>query len=168
MIRKGKRCNLPLKSFICPDNQAILVDDCLKEGGCRCGERCATRAYLHLAASDREWKGIPSTTMLIQGTLCSFLKITKEYSVQPYERAFMIHGLKGHANLENQTDEMSLLEYKFEGKSVTETGIADVIEIENGETTLADYKTWGSYKLSKALGFSVVDVPTDEVYKSGK
>lgn len=160
---------MPLKEFICPDGVKITTGDCLKEGGCRCGDRCATRSYLQLVSRDRPWTGKPSTTQLIQGTMCAFLKITKDYAVSPDQRAFMIHGTKGHQNLESATDDCSLLELKFDGEEVEETGISDVIEIESGKTILADYKTSGSFKVAKALGFVVEkEVILGEFFKSGK
>lgn len=44
---------MPVKFFICPDRQQILVTDCLQEGGCRMGDRCATRTYLQMCRSER-------------------------------------------------------------------------------------------------------------------
>jgi hypothetical protein len=158
---------VPLKYFICPDNAKIETCECLKEGGCRMGSRCATRSYLQLARSDRQWKGKASTTQLITGTMCAFLKLTNEYSISPDSRAFMIHGTKGHKVLE-MDDEYSILEEKFADEDDENTGIADVLEIENGKSILADHKTSGSYKVAKALGFYVEEEPTGEVYKSGK
>ena len=159
---------MPLINFICPDNQKISVVECLKEGGCRMGERCATRSYLKLVSAERPWTGKPSTTQLIRGTLEAFLLLTKDYSISPDSRAFLIHGTKGHAVLENSEDDLSFLEQRFDGEGTDETGIADVIEIEDGKTVLADYKTSGSYKVAKALGFKVIEKESDEVFKSGK
>ena len=158
----------PAKYFICPDRERIEISDCLKEGGCRFGSRCATRAYLQVAKSERVWTGIPSTTQLIAGTLYAFLKLTKEYAIYPDSRAFMIHGSVGHAKLEGSADEYSLLEEKFNDDETEITGIADILEIENGHIILVDYKTSGSFKVAKALGFYVDDEPTGEIYKSGK
>ncbi len=154
--------------FICPDRERIEISDCLKEGGCRFGSRCATRAYLQVAKSERIWTGIPSTTQLIAGTLYAFLKLTKEYAIYPDSRAFMIHGSVGHAKLEGSDDEYSFLEEKFSGGETEITGIADILEIENGHAILVDYKTSGSFKVAKALGFYVDEEGTGEVYKSGK
>ncbi len=159
---------MSLKWFICPDNEKIEVQDCLKQGGCRMGERCATRSYLQLAGRERPWTGKPSTTQLIQGTMAAFLKLTKDYAVSPDSRAFMINGTKAHANLEDSSDELSLLEQRFDGENTPETGISDVFEQEDGKSILADYKTSGSFKVAKALGFFVEDEPTGEVFKSGK
>jgi len=159
---------MPLKNFICPDHKEIMVADCLKEGGCRMGERCASRSYLKLASSERLWTGKPSTTQLIQGTMCAFLKLVKNYSISPDQRAFMLHGTKAHSNLEASEDEYSLLEERFSDDETEETGIADFLETEKSITTLGDYKTSGSYKVAKALGFFVDDEPTGEFYKSGK
>jgi len=158
-----------LKWFICPDGQRIEVKDCLKEGGCRMGDRCATRSYLQMCAKERPWTGKPSTTQLINGTMLAFLKLTKDFATSPDSRAFMIHGTKGHANLEAATDEFSQLELRFDGEDIDETGIADVVETEIGKVILSDYKTSGSYKIMKALGFTVKDELIDgEFYKSGK
>jgi len=159
---------MPLIEFICPDKQKIKVEDCLKENGCRMGNRCATRSYLTLVSRERPWTGKPSTTQLIQGTLCAFLKLTMQYSISPDNRAFMINGTKGHANLEAAGDECSLLEERFDGEEEQETGISDVIELEGKKIIMADYKVSGSYKVAKALGFYVVEEPTGEIYKSGK
>jgi hypothetical protein len=159
---------MPLKYFICLDNKRILISDCLKEGGCRMNDRCATRSYLKLISNDRKWSGKPSTTQLISGTMCEFLKITCDYATSPDSRSFMIHGTKGHANLEAADDEYSLLEEKFYDDTEDDTGIADVLEVENNINILVDYKTSGSYKVAKALGFYVDEEETGEVFKSGK
>lgn len=160
---------MPIKWFTCPDNVRIETDNCLNEGGCRMGDRCASRPYLQLVRKDRPWTGKPSTTQLIQGTLQAFLKITKDYAISPDDRAFMIHGTKGHKALELIEDDYSFLEEKFNDDSTDITGIADTLEIENGKTILSDTKTSGSYKVAKALGFVVVDEPIEgEFYKSGK
>ena len=131
------------------------------------GTRCATRSYLQLVSKDRPWTGKPSTTQLIQGTMCAFLKITRDYYVSPDKRAFAVHGTKTHANLEASDDELSLLEEYFDGKDTPETGMSDVLEAESGIIILTDYKTSGSYKVAKALGFHVTDEDTGEVFKSG-
>ncbi len=44
---------MSLINFICPDGGKIPVKNCLSCGGCRMGERCATRPYLMMAASER-------------------------------------------------------------------------------------------------------------------
>ena len=142
------------------------------------GDRCATRSYLRLVSNERPWKGKPSTTQLINGTKLAFLKLTKDFARSPDDSAFMIHGTKGHGNLEAAEDDLSMLEEKFTDDE-NDTGIADVIEMEFKKTILVDYKTSGSYKVAKALGFSViteatgeyhykmVDKDTGEIYKSG-
>src|SRR3990167_8265055 len=127
-----------LKYFTCPDNQKIETIECLKESNCRMGNRCASRSYLQLASKDRIWTGKPSTTQLISGTLQAFLKLTKEYSISPDSRAFMI------------------------------TGTADILESELGKNIIIDTKVSGSFKVAKALGFYVEDEDTGEIYKSGK
>lgn len=157
-----------LKWFTCPDRERIVIGDCLKEGGCRMGSRCASRSYLMLVAKERPWTGKPSTTQLLNGTMCAFLKLTKDYATYPDSRAFMIHGTVGHGKLENagDGDELSELEMKFQEGDIT--GIADGIETELGEAGMYDTKTSGSFKVAKALGFYVDKEETGEVYKTGK
>ncbi len=157
---------MPLRNFICPDGGFITPKDCLREGGCRCRNRCATRNYLHLASSERKWTGKPSTTQLIQGTLYAFLKLTKPYDISPDSVAFRVNGTLVHTKLENNDDELSRVEETFSDENIS--GISDVIEEENGILTLWDYKTSGSFKVAKALGWHIVEVETGEVYKSGK
>lgn len=128
--------------------------------------RCATRSYLRLVSREREWNGTPSTTQLIRGTISAWLQITRDYAVSPGDRAFMILGSRGHAKLQGSDDEYSTLEGYLDGPDIT--GIYDVLEEEDGRVVLVDYKTSGSYKVSKALGFHVVEEETGEVYKSGK
>jgi len=130
--------------------------------------RCATRSYLKLVASDRKWKRRASTTQLIAGTMLAYLRITEDYAVSPDDRAFMIYGTKAHMNLESYDDEFSLIEEKFDDIDTTITGIMDVFEQENGKSVLVDYKTSGSYKVAKAMGWYTYDELTGEVYKSGK
>jgi len=159
---------MPLKWLICLDNQRIEVQDCLKEKGCRMGDRCATRSYLQLISKERVWTGKPSTTQLINGTMCAFLRLTNDYAIMPGDRSFMIHGTKGHGVLEGSDDEYSILEERFSGEDTDITGIADVLECEGGKNILIDYKTSGSFKVAKALGFYIAEEETGEVYKSGK
>ena len=156
---------MPIKQFICPDNERIDVSACLLEGGCRIKSRCATRSYLQLVSRERKWTGKPSTTQLIAGTMETFLKITRDYAIQPYQRAFMLHGTRAHANLVGANDDYSFLEEAFDGEI---TGISDVLECENGHNVLVDYKTAGSFKVCKALGIYTEKVPTGEVYRFGK
>jgi hypothetical protein len=132
------------------------------------GERCATRSYLQLVSTERVWTGKPSTTQLIRGTLEAYLTLTEEYSISPDSRAFMIHGTKGHAVLESSSDELSSLEERFDGYEVEETGITDVVETEDGISVMVDYKTSGSFKVAKALGFKVIEKESEEIFKSGK
>jgi hypothetical protein len=165
----GKVYSVPLTHFKCPDGELIATGDCLNEGGCRMGsDRCATRSYLRLVSKERPWTGKPSTTQLIRGVMESWLRLTTDYATSPDSRAFMVNGTLAHARLEESSDEYSLLEEKFDGQDVDITGIADVIETENGETILVDFKTSGSFKVAKALGFKVVERPSGEFYKSGK
>jgi len=158
---------MPIKYLTCPDGVQIEISKCLDSNtyGCRMKRRCAPRQYLTRISQDRVWKGQPSVTMLIQGTMASFLKLTEDYSVSPGQRAFLLHGTNAHQALESSGDDLSLLEEKLEMNDIT--GIADTLQEENGEILLIDHKTSGSYKIAKALGLFTYDMKTNEVYKTG-
>lgn len=156
--------------FQCPDGERIEIPKCLNN--CRMGDRCAPLAYLNMTAEEREWTGKASTTQLINGTRLAYLQIVKDYAVTPDDSAFMIVGTRGHGKLEKFESDTSFVEEKLEVNDIT--GITDLIEEENGELILTDYKVPGSYKVAKALGLKEV---TEEVldengniirYKSGQ
>jgi hypothetical protein len=113
----------------------------------------------------REWKGIPSTTQLIRGTMAAFLEIKHAYAASPDKMAFMLHGTGTHKMLEDHGDDISKaeLDYSDEMGSVR----PDLIETEGGINILIDYKTSSSFAVAKALGIYHEDVPVmDE--KTGK
>lgn len=153
-----------LEWFKCPDGELIPYKNCLVK--CRMSERCETLPYLHLASSEREWTGEASTTQLINGTMYSFLKITRPYFIDPDSMAFAIHGTKSHEQLEIIAKQLGLtaeLSLTHDGRN-----LVDLIEYEDGILTLTDTKTWGSFRVAKALG--IVESgkrpdPSGNVYK---
>ena len=155
-----------LEWFRCTDQQLIPVKDCFTK--CRLDRRCEPLPYLHLAASEREWTGEASTTQLLNGTMMSFLKIARPYAIDPDDMAFAIHGTLAHSQLEKKAKELGMVaevSATLDGRNV-----ADLIVKDNGDVVLLDYKTWGSYRVAKALG--IVEVgkqqdPSGEVYKRG-
>ncbi len=153
-----------LKGFYCPDKQTTLVEDCL--ASCRLGERCLTLPTLKLISQEREWKGLASTTQLLEGTMLTFLKLTQDYFVDPDSRAFMLQGTKHHKALEEVAKELGLLaEIPLSG----DRDIFDLIEVEDGKLILTDLKLWGSFRVAKALGIEEIGKqvdPSGEVYKT--
>lgn len=164
---------MPIIGFICPDGERILFDDCFKE--CRLKsdlpcERCKALPFLKRASKQKTWNGVPSTTQLLQGTREAWLKITREYFINPDKSVYALLGNHVH----------SVLDKFGQGDHLTEERLIDDIcsgafDFYDGETqTLYDYKTWGSYKVMKALGISSYETPeTDEngnvvLKKSGK
>jgi len=116
-------------------------------------------------AKEREWNGVPSTTQLLNGTMYEFLKLTQPYVVDPDSRAFMLAGTKHHQSLEEIGKELNL---PAEIPLNVDRDIFDLLEPENGNLVLTDYKLWGSYRVAKALG--IVEIgkkpdPSGEVYK---
>lgn len=157
----------PLEWFKCPDDKVCLVKDCLSS--CRMDERCLTLPTLTLMAEERVWTGTPSTTQLLNGTMLEFLKLTQPYIVDPDKRAFALSGTKHHKNLQEYAKELGL---PAEIPLSIDRDIFDLLEPENGEFVLTDYKLWGSYRVARALGLVEVGKkpdPSGAVYKtSGK
>jgi len=157
---------VPLALFKCPDGKTIPVEECLAG----CSHRCLTLPTLQLIARERKWSGTPSTTQLLNGTMLEFLKITKDYVVDPQDRAFALLGTRHHKKLEEVAKELGLPAEV--GLTDEERDIFDLLEPSENGWTLTDYKTWGSFKVAKALG--IVEGgkhpdPSGEVYKtSGK
>ncbi len=155
-----------LEWFKCPDGEIVPYKECLTK--CRMAERCETLPYLHLAAEEREWTGEASTTQLLNGTMYTFLKITQPYIGDPDGMAFMIHGTKSHEQLEVMAKQLGI---PSEISTTSDNrNVVDLIEFEDGVITLTDYKTWGSFRVAKALG--IVETgkkpdPSGAVYKRG-
>ncbi len=156
---------MPARWFICPDKKEIEIKECLKNG-CRMKDRCAPIPYLYMVSAEREWKGIPSTTQLISGTMLAFLKLTTDHAIDPDSRAFAVHGTKVHENLSVQPA-TGTVEVRLTSALYGITGAYDLLTDESGANTLTDHKTWGSFRVAKALGYGVEMVPTDVLFKSG-
>jgi len=147
-----------IKWFICPDNEKIECEACLKEGGCRMKERCFSRPTLKMMY--RRYPINPKkigTTRLLLGTLQAFLLNKIDYAESPDKMIFMVQGTRQHKELERMGDSISKAEGKYDD---TENTIRpDCLETECGITTLWDYKFSGSYQVVKALGMYQEEVP---------
>lgn len=154
---------MPVTHFICPDKECVGIKDCLFE--CRLSKelpagRCLSARTLTLIGEEREWTGLPSTTQLLNGTRETYLKLTHDYPVDPLNRIFMIHGTRGHGNLEQYTPDGTLSEIRLFGED--SSGQFDFYD--NG--VLYDNKFYGSYSVAKTIGIEKVKVP-DGYYKNG-
>lgn len=157
---------MPAKFFICPDGQQVDIGECINKG-CRMAwrlpaGRCLSVRTLRAIADQREWKGMPSTTQLLKGVRESYLEITTDYAIDPQESLFRVHGSKCHAFLDQFVGGNELGEERLTDEVTT--GQFDFYENE----TLWDNKFWGSYRINKALGLQQIEIPTGEVYKTGK
>lgn len=124
--------------------------------------RCLSVRTLRAIAEQREWRGIPSTTMLLKGTREVVLEITRDYAINPQDALFRVHGSKAHAFLDQYTGSNELGEERLTDE--ISSGQFDFYD--NG--ILFDTKTWGSFRVNKALGLYQVEIETGEVYKTGK
>jgi hypothetical protein len=119
------------------------------------GKRCLTLATLVQLSKSRPWTGVPSTTQLINGTCEAFLKITKDYAVDPQDQMFALLGTKVHNRL--SLDDVDGSSMEEDNSMITSHGIsmtADLLEEEDGWVILTDYKTSGAFKVQKAVGIS--------------
>jgi len=168
---------MPAKYFICPDRQQVEIVKCLENGGCRMGKRCATRPYLRLIGFDRKWKGV-SPSSAGNGPRLLYLKAVHDYAINPQNRVWAALGTSTHDNLaiDRYTNDVLSEEPLSDEKMKGIPDILDVDENDPGFYVLSDYKTWGSFKIAKAMGIIVEkkDVPIldnngDPVFlKSGK
>lgn len=156
---------MPAKKFICPDGQEIEITRCLQK--CPYSQRCMFLPTLRAVAAslNRNIKQ-PTVTELLAGTMETFLRRTTDYVVDPIKQLYALHGTAVHTINENHIDKTMLSEQRL-SDDIT-SGKFDLFgKILDKENTLGDYKITSSYKLMKALGYYKVDVPTDEIYKTG-
>lgn len=151
---------MPAKWFRCSDGETIEIDKCLTK--CRMPERCATRPFLRLIGFDREWKGV-SPSSAGNGPRLLYLKATTDYTIDPQDRVWAAFGTSTHEKLAIHVYTNDVLaEEKLSDEKMT--GIADCLERDEATENhyvLTDIKSWGSYKVAKALGLSIekTDVP---------
>lgn len=115
-------------------------------------------AYIQLCAEQRPWTGVPSVTQLLDGTRQQYLMILTDYGVRLDDQAFQVVGSRGHRLLENAAPQGNVTEKKL----ITDekTGILDCIErYPDGKNYLIDYKTWGSFRVVRALGLEKEKIP---------
>lgn len=152
---------MPATHFYCPDGRTVEIKACLSTNGCRMSNRCATRPYLELIGFDREFKGV-SPSSAGNGPRQIYLKATQGYAIDPNDRVWAAFGTSTH-------DKLGMHKYihnVFSEEKLSDDemrGIADLLEMDEGHHglyILSDYKTWGSFKVAKALG--IVVNKTDE------
>jgi hypothetical protein len=88
--------------------------------------------------------------------MMSFLKITKDYAIEPQGRAFALLGTVHHRRLQEKSDTIS---EKQVGKEAGVTGMFDLLEADPMNPNafiITDYKTWGSYKVMMVLGLEKI------------
>jgi hypothetical protein len=159
---------MPAKWFECQDKTEYEISACLDK--CRMESRCATLPFLRLIAFDRKYRGI-TPSMAGNDARLLYLKATVDYTIVPDSRVFAVLGVSAH-------HELSLYDFNvFSEEPLSDeqmAGIPDLLEYENGEYTLTDHKTWGSFRVMRALGYHqedeiVMDDSGDPIrYKSGK
>jgi hypothetical protein len=144
---------MPIVGFYCPDGHPVKLQDCFTL--CRMGKRCATLSFLRLVGYDREWRGV-TPSMAGNGPRLEYLKRTRPYCVDPEDRVFAALGVGVHGKLaigaynDNILSEEPLKDNKTKG-------IPDCLEPDEeveDAYVLTDFKTFGSYKVAKAIGIA--------------
>lgn len=162
---------MPATHFICPTGELTPILVCLEScpfAGQLPAGRCLSVRTLRLIADQRPWTGIPSTTQLLKGTREAFLELVTDYAFDPQGALWRVHGTKVHAAQDRHTGGNEFGEERLFGES--NSGQFDFYDPET--QTLFDTKTWGSYKIMRALGLHQVEVPEMEngepvLFKSG-
>lgn len=167
---------IPYDRYICPDGRTCKISDCLE--CCRIADhfeagRCLSHRTLKAISEQREWKGVPSATQLLNGTREEYLKIKSTYSIDPQGNAFAIFGTGCHAFLEGfmENDKM-IAEKRLTDPTGTYTGQFDCYD--GKRKILYDVKTYGSFKTAKLLGLTKHKKPIldsdgkQRKYKNGK
>jgi len=88
-----------------------------------------------------------------------YLKIIKDYAIEPKSRVFALLGSRHHYKLEQAGKQLEGVEVEkfLDGDT---TGILDLLEpdeLKEGSYVLTDYKTWGSYSVALFLGIADKD-----------
>jgi hypothetical protein len=136
---------------------------------------------LYQISDVREWRGTPSVTQCIRGTVEAALDIRTPYAVRPTDRSALMLGTKTHSRIEKQASIedpcIVLLEHRMTYQLPTAgklTGALDLVyrdETPDGgrQLILCDYKTTSSYALRRKLGWRTVERPdpTGAVFKQG-
>jgi hypothetical protein len=154
---------VPAVGFKYPNGNTVSFDD-VREGNVDILEMGMSLPTLIEMSKERDPNRKPSTTELLTGTCESYLKRTKDYFVDPQDRAFSLAGTMHHSRLEKHEDDRHLLEQKLEEFNIT--GIADLYDKKT--KMLLDYKNTGSYKCAQLLGmtYNLTPDPSGAKYKS--
>ena len=107
--------SIPYDKYICPDGKTVDIAECLNH--CRIANkfeagRCLSHRTLRAISEQREWKGTPSATQLLNGTREEYLKITKNYPIDPQDSIFAIFGTGCHAFLEGYLENEKMVAEK--------------------------------------------------------
>ncbi len=147
---------MPLSYFNCPDSIKRPVKECLE----RCPRqegRCLSLPTLYEVGKSREWKGLPSTTQLLNPTRASYLQIIKDYAIDPFEQAFSLLGIRHHKRLEVVAKKLEGLISEQQFTNEINSGMLDLLEPDELYPDcwkMTDYKTWGAYSVAKILGIA--------------
>ena len=143
---------MPAKWMLCPDGERVEISKCLQRNGCRKDKRCATLAYLRMISEEREYRGV-TPSMAGNGPRLIYLKEITDYAISPNARAFAALGVAVHGKLSIHayTDNLLAEESMKDDDSAGTPDCLEENEFGSGYV-LTDYKTFGSFKVARAVG----------------
>ncbi len=147
---------MSLTYFLCPDGIKRSIKECLENCPRKEG-RCLSLPTLYEVGRVREWKGLPSTTMLLNPTRISYLQIIKDYAIDPFEQAFSLLGIRHHKRLEIIAKKLEGLISEQQFTDENNSGMLDLLEPDElflNCWKMTDYKTWGAYSVAKIIGIA--------------
>lgn len=135
------------KNFEFRDGSVFPIQDVL-DGKVPEAFKYAPITYYRVIGESRPWRGPGKigVTRALNGTRQAFLDYSVDYNIKIDGSIFMVLGIQFHGNMEiGEGTEMDL---EFDGIR----GRSDLVNVENGENVLTDYKFLGSYGIVKTLG----------------
>lgn len=153
---------MPAKWFVCPDGEVIEIEKCITE--CRMDEPCMATPVAITLGYNRPPPKIPrmSASQGLTGVRQKYLELTTFFVVNPQNRADSIMGTAAHTRLEEGASGDRFVSEQYFKNAYTSCFI-DLYE--RHTRILWDYKTWGAFKIKKALGLVKARVPSGEFYK---
>ncbi len=137
---------MPATAFKCPDGKIVNFQDCLCG---HCDHRCMSLPALYTAADQRPWKGKPSVTQLIKPTRQTYLEIVHDFAIDPMGGIAAMIGTNSHSAFEDHQPNGWLAECRLEDDITS--GQFDAYDCST--QTLWDWKFFGAFRVSRALGF---------------
>jgi len=91
-----------------------------------------------------------------------FLKLTRDYAINPRKQGFRLAGTQHHTWLEESAKKLNVLSEVTLNRR-NHTGRSDELEECDGGYVLTDFKLWGSWKVAKSIGLIQTGLAPDPI-----